>query len=426
MIWSLNWIILGITGLVSFAFIVSLFNAQLLANLTIFLYYLRPTEKGDYPYPIILVGLIIAIFVLMFHKKPYNALKNRDRSDTKLFLIMQLYLLFNILLFNRWNLQELYMNYILPAVILYFLISEYIVSIKQIKIALLAIGTASLIICGDAVYVHFMYSPSTPIWQLYHFGDDYRLISIGWWNNPNALGYFSNIGLLSLFVIFTLSTTYKRYLYLVPCIVFLPTLFLTGSRGALLQLCISGFILFIREKKSAGKTILIAGIVFVIASYVTVLSPHREHAEGSKLERIDILYFAKDVFKAHPVFGVGFRMFPEYNPYGLVTHNIYAQLLSELGIVGTLLFFLMSKKMFKEVFLIGRYTIDKSEYSDMHKLSKGIFAISVGAFVYYFFGNALLDYVCCTILGLMVSVKRAYELESDEVFVQKEKTKYSY
>lgn len=415
MIWALSGIVWTITGATSIAYIISLFSAQLATIIMIFLYYLRPAEKALYPYPIVMVGLIIAMIVVLFYNKPYSLIKNYERKDTKLFLLMQGYLLFNIILFNRWNIQEIYTTYVIPASILFFLISEYAITIKQIRLALLAIGIAALATCMDALYIHFMSDSTSKIWLLYHLGDSNRLISLGWWDNPNKLAYLSNIGLLCFFVAFTLSKNIKRYLLLMPALIFLPTLFLTGSRGALLQLSVSGFILFIRGKKNAGRLIVVASLVFVAATYLAVLSPERQHAQGSADERLDILYYAKDVFKAHPVFGVGFKMFPEYNPYGLVTHNTFAQLFVELGLIGALIFYYMSKQFFGEAYQIGKQTIGKEELSEIHTLSKGIFAISVGAYVYYIFGNQLLDFMCVTILGLLVAVKRAYEIELEKI-----------
>ncbi len=400
------------TSIISISYIASIFNARWAALIITFLYYLRPEEKATYPYPIVMVGLLIGFIILLLHKKPYSFVKNHNRTDTKLFLLMQVYLLFNILLLNRWNIQEIYISYIIPAVLIFLIITEYIITIKQIRLTLLAIGIPALLISSDALYIHYFKTSDSQIWSLYHLVDSdggARLRSLGWWDNSNKLAYLSNIGMLCFYVVYITSKNIKRYLFLLPATVFLPTIFLTGSRSALLQITVSAFILFIRGKRNISTYIFIVASIFIIMSYLTVLSPDRRHAEGSKEERIEILFHAKEAFISHPVLGVGFKTFRDYNPLGLVTHNTFAQLFAELGLIGVFLFFLMVKKMFMGAYMIGNTNKNNNEIDDIRILSNGIFAISVGAFIYYFFGNQLLDFMFCTIIALLVSIKRANE-----------------
>ena len=413
MFWALNSIVLGLTGSITIGYIICLFSAQMAALIMTFLYYLRPAEKAVYPYPIVMVGLIIATLTLVMHRKPYSSISTFERKDTLLFVIMQLYLLFNILLYNRWTIIDLYQSYIIPAAILFFLISEYATSIKQLRLLLLSIGFPALIICADSLHVHFMAEHTSSIWLHYHLVDSAggaRLINLGWWDNPNKLAYLSNLGFLCFLISGILSSGAKRLMYFSTAGIFLPTLFLTGSRGALLQLCVSCFFFFIKSKKNTRTVIIAASAIFIAFTYLSALSPDREYAEGSTDERIEILLYAKEVFKSHPIFGVGFKLFPEYNPFRLVTHNTFAQLLVELGLVGTIIFFFMVKRMFSGTYLIIAKSRDNKELSEIHTLSKGIFAISIGAFVYYIFGNQLLDFMFCTIIGMLVAAKRAYEL----------------
>lgn len=413
MFWALTSVVWAITGMISAGFFAALSNPQTAVMVVTLLFYLRPMEKAAYPYPIMMVGLLVAMFVLAFYKKPYGELKTCDRKDTKIFLLMQLYLLFNIVLFNRWNMLDIYQSYIIPAFLFYFLITEYIITAKHIRMLLLTIGTSCLIICADSLYVHFMTDPDSQVWLHYH--NFSRLQNQGNWDNPNILAYLANFGIGCFFIVRSLSSGSARFIYLLPGLVFLPTIFLTGSRGALLQLSVMGFIFFMRGKKSIGTIVFIAVLVLAASTVLTVLTPERKYAEGSKDERIEILLHAKDAFIANPVFGVGFKLFQEHNPYRLASHNTFAQLFSELGLIGAIIFFLMLKKMLLAIHKNIDRTKDKQEYEDINYLSKGVFALCIGALIYYIFGNQLLDFIFCTTIGLLVATKRAYEVRSIEI-----------
>jgi O-antigen ligase len=77
----------------------------------------------------------------------------------------------------------------------------------------------------------------------------------------------------------------------------------------------------------------------LLGSIADTLADHERSYEGS---RRAALRMALDVFAAHPVQGLGLQQFhsyaAEHSRFGeLATHNTYAQVLAELGLVGTLL-----------------------------------------------------------------------------------------
>ncbi len=78
----------------------------------------------------------------------------------------------------------------------------------------------------------------------------------------------------------------------------------------------------------------------LLGSVADTLAEHERNYEGS---RRAALRMALNAFAAHPVQGLGLQQFPgyaaEHGRFGeLATHNTYAQVLSELGLIGALLF----------------------------------------------------------------------------------------
>jgi O-antigen ligase len=78
----------------------------------------------------------------------------------------------------------------------------------------------------------------------------------------------------------------------------------------------------------------------LLGSSAGVLADHERDYEGS---RRAALRMALEAFATHPVQGLGLRQFPTYaarhGRFGeLATHNTYTQVLSELGLIGALLF----------------------------------------------------------------------------------------
>ena len=59
---------------------------------------------------------------------------------------------------------------------------------------------------------------------------------------------------------------------------------------------------------------------------------------GSTEERIDLIKEGLNVFSTHFLLGVGFNNFRFYNSYNTYAHNLYIELLSSCGIIGTLIF----------------------------------------------------------------------------------------
>lgn len=124
---------------------------------------------------------------------------------------------------------------------------------------------------------------------------------------------------------------------------------LSGSRKYLL-IIIAFTVLFYLPlyrdvlKKNIGKAMiwafLLIAIAFAVTPYISnlyetsIISSRFQNAETIDEGRWELYADAWNVFKRHPLFGVGYQQFQFYSSSGLYSHSAYAEVLSCTGIVG--------------------------------------------------------------------------------------------
>jgi O-antigen ligase len=147
---------------------------------------------------------------------------------------------------------------------------------------------------------------------------------------------------------------------IMPVVVILSALLLTGKRGHLIFMilsCIGVYYFSSRSEKKGLKIFKIILIFFLAGALFLLLVPY--YREGSSLARIAGMFIDKEkditsgrltlyiraweMFMQNPFYGIGWRQFQE-NSIGFLSrirtfnvHNVYLQLLCETGIIGTCL-----------------------------------------------------------------------------------------
>lgn len=242
----------------------------------------------------------------------------------------------------------------------------------------------------------------------------------------STMGMYMAIGAIAFSgVLFQNKKVKKRDLILF--ILFLIGLSMTGKRGPLLFTILSlGItVLVTREKRftrkqlQRGVTASLILIVSFIVAYINVpqlkqvidrFAVASDDLNDFSSGRIEYFWvYAIDMFLDSPIFGKGWRAF-KYSEMGTLNandaHNIYLQLLAEVGLVGfVLVLFLMIRALIitykaireNEVFLC---LSDKSI-----RIMKMSFAYQIFFILYGFTGNPLYDtqcyypYVLCCVIG---------------------------
>jgi O-antigen ligase len=149
-----------------------------------------------------------------------------------------------------------------------------------------------------------------------------------------------------------------RLFLLASCIPMLVVAVLTNSRAGAIGLLAAAIVLVLKSRRRA----LAVGLAVAVAAFAWVaMGPERQARllsiqdrgeDASYIGRVHAWEAARTMFIEHPTFGVGAGSFSsvyggEFVPPGrsrglwMDPHNVYYQVLAELGLVGTTCFFLL-------------------------------------------------------------------------------------
>jgi O-antigen ligase len=123
----------------------------------------------------------------------------------------------------------------------------------------------------------------------------------------------------------------RRLFWTIALGVLVSGVYLTDSRGALLALlAVMGvFIWQRRGLMTAGALGAMAvGVLLALPSRFSEIDPEEESAQG----RVESWFEGLQMFREHPLFGVGPDQYTDYNP--LTAHNSFVLVLAETGIIG--------------------------------------------------------------------------------------------
>jgi O-antigen ligase len=265
---------------------------------------------------------------------------------------------------------------------------------KKIIAFLLADG---FIILLFGYFQYFFYQSLQNLSYLGWDRHDYRMYSSFF--DPNYLGaFFVLYFLLVAGLLFHNIKKQKRntaFSYISLLVLIIIAIFLTYSRSALLMLVVAGItFFFLLQRKKYIFYLLGAIVIFVI-----VISPffYIENIDlfrlNSSLARLDDIQHALQIYKDHPLFGVGFNAF-RYAQIHYHFTQVYFSVPSNAGsgVDTSLLFVLVTTGAIGLVaYCFLWFRLVKNAYI---KYKKNIFALifiasGVGIFVNAFFNNSL-------------------------------------
>ncbi len=231
--------------------------------------------------------------------------------------------------------------------------------------------------------------------------------------NPNELGALLAVGaVLGMTLAFYRGIGGgSRFLALCAVAACVGFLFMTGSRGALVGLAASivasPFLLGPGRRLMAA--VLVTGGAMAVAVWALAVAPQgtldRFSASSGGSGRVDLWTIALRMFDAHPLAGVGAGNYPVSAIHYLlrpgvitrpeyivdqpkVTHNIYLQVLAEMGLVGLILFLACLAICFA-IGLRAAWLFTRQGDRDAEILTRGLLIALTGFFVAEFFSSAL-------------------------------------
>jgi len=217
-------------------------------------------------------------------------------------------------------------------------------------------------------------------------------------SNPNDLAM--NIAMnwpLCLVFLLTAGGILKRSFWAVAMLVMIYALMATYSRAGFMALAVA-ILICLWDFGIRGRRAYLLGIAALGLAGMIVVAPGNyvkrletlfgkfqegDYDRGSAEARKELLEKSLAITATHPLFGIGPGNFPSYTGLWRVTHNTYSQLSSECGIPALLLFLLLLRRTFLNLFYLRKMprAPDKQE---MHlyasALSASFVAYLVGAF----------------------------------------------
>ncbi|MDP4152331.1 MAG: O-antigen ligase family protein [Bacillota bacterium] len=291
-------------------------------------------------------------------------------------------------------------------------------------IAGVASGTISAIV---GVYQYFSGFRNSLVWVDTSMFSDITARVIGTFENPNVFGEFLILLIPVAFALLIGKKTGGRYEWIVSIFFMGLALVYTYSRGAWLAfiLAFGLYLLIINKVFIKLATLCLLAVPFLPAvlphSVVGRISSIGNMSDTSTAYRVNIWVGTLRMLKHFWVTGIGTgtdiftQVYPAYAlsgaAYALHPHNLFLNIIVEMGFLGFICFLFILVFYFKRV-LGSRFDIDDVDTKNM------ITALGVGMLAYVLQGltdNVWYNYriflMFWTILGLTVGLYRGYLLE---------------
>ncbi|MGB4407771.1 MAG: ATP-grasp fold amidoligase family protein [Sphaerochaeta sp.] len=173
--------------------------------------------------------------------------------------------------------------------------------------------------------------------------------------NPNTVGYiFSVAAIISLYLVFQ----HRKWLFLVPFVLFPIFALFTGSRKVLILLSLGLVLLILLHQKSLKRVLIatiVAAAVLVLGVVLIITIEPLNRIIGQRIIdmfgqlagagtdestsiRMGMVVSGINMFKQKPFFGWGLGAFTDLGGFAMYAHNNYIELLVAVGLFGTLLY----------------------------------------------------------------------------------------
>ncbi|MCG7985947.1 MAG: O-antigen ligase family protein [Candidatus Thiodiazotropha weberae] len=296
-------------------------------------------------------GLIILIRVLFKLAEEESKLKfSHQINKTIWFFFLTVTLSYALSWDKEWSWDRGYYPF-LKVMIIYLLVLLSIDNRKQLF---------SFVISFLGIYVYLVYEPAYNYLHgvggdTHHYGDIYTsefgLLSghVALANNVNQV--------LPFFILLPLvqKSHFKKILYYIPSAIMLIALIGSGSRGGVAGLVVCAFLIAFYSKKRMMSMIGIGAmaLVLILTTNLQYTASRFEFQSASATGRFTGFTHGVGMLLKGNVAGVGPGCYAlareRYFTWRLDSHNIYGQVIGELGIPGTIAWFFLILYLFKSL-----------------------------------------------------------------------------
>lgn len=389
---------------------------------------------------ILLSGIALLLMIFTYTFKQKNIYISKVEIMWFIFLV---YFTFNILLHREYKTIYFLDVYIFSFASLFLLLNK--IDLEYYVKSFIIILSCSLIYAMSGIF-QYLYTDLYINSILFRFSSEEINEIMRLYRNNHFTGFTNQTAYLAGFIVLGigvtvifLSTVNKRtYKILLIAVLFILiyALILTGKRAHVLFTVVSLLITYLFStdiKKFFNQIIKILLSLFVFLCLITIVflnyTPRSDSQFGKLFTifsetvnrfsageditsgRIYLYNYAINLFREHPIFGIGFRQFRELSAgilrlyKGSHPHNIYIQLLTELGLVGLVLFMLPVIYVYIKTI---KMLLTVNSISTLN--NKLIVTLQYSLFIQSFFilygltGNLLTDHIFLLIYFFAVSI----------------------
>lgn len=214
-----------------------------------------------------------------------------------------------------------------PVVLLFFMVATTVDSLERLRQIYFVIAIACAVIAvhgAEQAWFGISWSGAAMIQG--------RITYLGFLNDPNDLAMAFLMALPMALYLTHERGFLMRWFYRGVAALILYGVYLTNSRGAVVALAAMISLYGVRRfgivKSLLASPLLLLPLALLAPSRMADISDDEASAAG----RVDAWFEGFQMFKSHPVFGVGKGQFIDHHP--LTAHNSYVLAFAELGLFG--------------------------------------------------------------------------------------------
>lgn len=268
--------------------------------------------------------------------------------------------------------------------------------------------------------------------------EGYRVGGVGkgiFGNSNDMAFYLVTIMPIAIALIFASGGFVRKVVFALSVALMMAGIVVTYSRGAFLGgLVALGFLAW-KLGRSNRLTVFVLGTVVILlflalapgnylVRLLSIFVPSLDLV-GSSGARQGELIRSLHVAIRHPVFGIGMGNYRTEMSYtGLVTHNSYTEVASEMGIAALAIYTMFIVTPLKRLGQIAQETLNAPANSRYYYLAVGMQASLLAYLVSSFFSSVAYLWYVYFLVGYAVCLRRIYESETGRIVVpEKLKTK---
>lgn len=285
------------------------------------------------------------------------------------------------------------------------------------------------------------------VWLSIEAMNDYRLgltTVEGYRADGRGSGIFGNSNDMALYLVtilpisvalaFSLRSRALRLLFGASAGLILPGIVLSFSRGAFLGLVVLLIFLAIKVGQRHRLKIAIAGFLITVGLFLfapgsygsrllSIFLPSLDPVGSADIRRRELL---RSIYIAlrHPILGIGMGNYQsQMSLSGIVTHNSYTQVASEMGLAALVCYVLFMITPIRKLGQILREISATQGHSNLYYLSLGLLGALISYMVSSFFLSVAYSWYVYYLVGYAVCLRRLYESEvGREVVLEKRNT----